>query len=281
MNELTQNTQPNMRILGIGLPDLDGMDEAEFFDIGHQLVDVGVGLQWAVGDWYNAIPWGDREKACVEVGLKYSTAKTYGAVAGRIKMANRMANLSFKHHTIAAHEDISKGQRTELLKLALAGSPAKKNGGYVMWSSKRLKEERDKILGITPREPIEGFAEKADAVTEAVVNALPKSAGKRAVNTARSGMNKLAADMKHDFNNAVEKQVDEDLKVIRGNLKTAQTKAKDEFTRTIKMQAGVKAFMNRDEFILVRSCLHPDKNTHPKASEAFTIFNRLADVKAW
>ena len=47
------------------------------------------------------------------------------------------------------------------------------------------------------------------------------------------------------------------------------------------MGAGIKAFLTKKEFILIRSCLHPDKNTHPKATEAFQAFNKLADVKNW
>ena len=150
-----------------------------------------------------------------------------------------------------------------------------------MWSSKRLKEERDKLLGILPPEPVDGFVEKVDALTEAVVSVLPKTAGRRAVNQTKTGLKKLAADMQHEFTNAVEKKVDENLKIQRENLKKAKAKSEEEFDRTIKMKAGVRAFMDRDEFMLVRACLHPDRNTHPKAGEAFTIFNRLADVKAW
>jgi len=281
MNELAEQSQQfTDGITEVGLVGADDLDEADFFEAGRVIVKAEHGLQWAIGDWYNLIKWGDKEKACERIGLKDSTAKTYGAVASTFIMATRMANLPFGHHVVAAHEDIRKGKRTELLKLAIEGTP-NKNGVNVRWSAKRLKEERDKILGIMPPEPVDGFVEKVDALTEAVVSVLPKTAGRVAVNKTRKGVQKLAADMQHEFNKAVDKKVDESLKVQRDNLKTAKTKAKDEFERTINMQAGVKAFMNREEFILVRSCLHPDKNSHPKANEAFTIFNRLADVKAW
>jgi len=277
MNELTP---PNVGITDIGLPDISGLDEATFFELGHRLVQAEHGLQWAIGDWYNAIPWGNKEKACVEVGLNYRTAKECGIVSSKFKMTTRVVILSFKHHRQLVHADIGKGQRTELLRLAVAGSPAK-NGASKIWSSARLKEERDKLLGLSPPAPVDGFAEKVHTLTEAVVSVLPKSAGRRSVNKTKSGIQKLAADMQHDFHKAVEKQVDLDLKVQRENLRTAKADAQEEFDRTIKMQAGVKAFMTREEFILVRSCLHPDKNSHPRAGEAFTIFNRLADVKAW
>ena len=289
MNELTeQNTQP--RITEIGMSGLDAVDEVTFFQIGHKLVQAEHGLQWAIGDWYNAIPagesgrYGDDEgkaKACLEVGLNPNTARECGRVARKFNTANRLAVLTFKHHQQLAIDELAPLQRTELLKLAAAGSPARKNGGYVVWSSKRLKEERDKLMGILPPEPVDGFTEKADALTEAVVSVLPKTAGRRAVNTTKNGIKKLAADMQHEFNSAVDKKVGEKVKSQRQNLNDLEAKAKEEFDRTIKMKAGVKAFMSKDEFMLVRACLHPDKNSHPRASEAFTIFNRLAEVKSW
>lgn len=291
MNNLAkQNILPEVHLTEVGLTGLDGVDEATFFEIGVDLVRSEHGLQWAIGDWYNAIPAGKgnryvedegKAKACLEVGLNPNTARECGRVARKFRTANRLAALTFKHHQQLAIDDLAQLQRTELLKLAVAGSPTKKGGESRMWSSTRLKEERDKLLGILPPEPIDGFTEKADALTEAVVSVLPKTAGRRAVNTTKAGIKKLAADMQHEFNNAVEKKVDEELKAQRQNLRDAEAKAKEEFERTINMKAGVKAFMNRDEFMLVRACLHPDKNSHPRAGEAFTIFNRLADVKSW
>jgi hypothetical protein len=288
MNELAQqNTQP--RITEIGMSGLDGMDEATFFDMGHKLVQAEHGLQWAIGDWYNAIPAGSanqyvkaegKMKACLEVGLNPENARKSGRVSKIFASGLRRPLLSFKHHKDIMHDDLMRPDYVRLLDRAIEGSPLK-GGNIKIWSARRLKEERDRMLGIIPAEPVDGFVEKVDALTEAVVSVLPKTAGRRAVNTTKTGLRKLAADMQHEFTNAVEKKVDEDLKVIRGNLEKAKAKSEEEFDRTIKMKAGVRAFMDRDEFMLVRACLHPDRNTHPKADEAFTIFNRLADVKSW
>lgn len=266
------------RITEIGLPSLDWMDEATFFELGHRLVNAEHGLQWAIGDWYNAIPWGDKEKACNKVGLNFRTARENGLVSGVFKYGARAPELTYSHHRKIIHADINKSQRTELLKLAVAGS---KNGACKAWSSERLREERDKILGILPPEPVDGFVEKVDALTEAVIDALPKVAGKKAINTAKRGLKKLADDMQHEFTRAVDKRVDEKLKGRRERLKSIEDEAKATFDNAVRIKAGVKAFMTKAEFALVRSCLHPDKNPHPKANEAFTIFNRLADVKAW
>jgi len=186
MNEL-EKKQVNMAISEVGLSGLDGIDEATFFDIGHKLVQAEHGLQWAIGDWYNAIPWGDKEKACNEVGQPYLTAQKYGQIASKYQIRTRVRNLSFKHHRTLVHADLGESDRTLLLQMAITGSPTNKDGEFKKWSSKRLKEERDKLLGIIPPEPVDGFVEKVDALTEAVVSVLPKTAGRVAVNKTKKG----------------------------------------------------------------------------------------------
>ncbi len=42
--------------------------EEEFFEAGRCLAKIEQGMQWAIGDWYNSIPWGDKEAACKERG---------------------------------------------------------------------------------------------------------------------------------------------------------------------------------------------------------------------
>lgn len=288
MNELTK--QSAFSITEVGLTGLDDLNEDEFFALGRQIVQAEQGLQWAIGDWYNSIPKGYRnshgsedgkQAACEAVGLNFKTAYQYGKTAREFSFANRLAKLTFTHHFRLIHDDLTHGQRLHLLEMAERGTPDK-NGEYRPWTVKRMLEDRDKLLDIAPPpEPIEEFNDKVEGLTKAVAGALPKAAGKKAINATRRGLQKLADDMRHEFDNVVNKKVEETVKGQRENLRQAKDRAEEEFNRTIKMKAGVKAFMTKAEFTLVRSCLHPDKNSHPKASEAFTIFNRLADVKAW
>ncbi len=50
------------------------------------------------------------------------------------EISARAEKLTFAHHKVIVHDNISKGQRTELLKLAIDGTPNKK-GVPTVWSS--------------------------------------------------------------------------------------------------------------------------------------------------
>lgn len=59
-------------------------------------------LQWYIGDWYNAIPWGDKKAACEKVGLNYKTARDFGSICQRFEMSLRNDILTFQHHKVIA-----------------------------------------------------------------------------------------------------------------------------------------------------------------------------------
>ena len=67
----------------------DNMTEKQFFDAGHQLSEIEKGMQWAIGDWYNAIPWGDKQAACQEAGLNYESSKKYGHASAAFQIGAR------------------------------------------------------------------------------------------------------------------------------------------------------------------------------------------------
>ena len=46
------------QITDTGLVGVENLSEAEFFEQGRCLAQYEHGLQWAIGDWYNNIPWG-------------------------------------------------------------------------------------------------------------------------------------------------------------------------------------------------------------------------------
>ena len=89
--------------------------EEEFFEAGRCLAKIEQGMQWAIGDWYNSIPWGDKALACKEVGLSYKTAIIYGGVCAIFRNDNRINNSPFGHHQLLAIQDLTDHQRLELL----------------------------------------------------------------------------------------------------------------------------------------------------------------------
>lgn len=273
MNELAKITET-------GLVGIENLAEKEFFDQGRKLAKMEHGLQWAIGDWYNNIPRGTgnqyegtegKAAACKLVGLNAKTARDYAATARQFAMSTRIDIASFKHHRILTIGELTPQDRKRLLQRAIEHK----------WSSSRLQKERDIFLG-RPQEPeTKSFDDGIKRLEAEVEKTLPKETNKATINKVKSGIEKLAKEMKHDFTDAVEKSAEAKSKIQRDALKKVQAEAEAARESAIKMKAGVKAFMTKEEFTLIRSCLHPDKNPNPKAEKAFTIFNRLADVKNW
>lgn len=54
------------------------------------------------GDWYNAIPWGDKKAACEKAGLNYKTASEFGSVCAKYEIPVRTGILTFQHHQVIA-----------------------------------------------------------------------------------------------------------------------------------------------------------------------------------
>lgn len=134
MTELMTNVLTNT---GLNLP--EHFTEGEFFEAGQFLANIEHGLQWAVGDWYNAIPdsYGDKKAACEKAGLDYKAANTYAKVASSFESPTRVGCLSFAHHQKLAIDALDDSQRTELLRKAEDNN----------MSSKQLTTARDILLG--------------------------------------------------------------------------------------------------------------------------------------
>ena len=69
--------------------------------VGEALARIERGTQWLIGDWYNQIPWGDKQAACERVGINPKTARNYAVVANTIPMSRRR-DISFGHHEVVA-----------------------------------------------------------------------------------------------------------------------------------------------------------------------------------
>ena len=112
-------------------------------------------MQWLIGDWYNAIKWNDKQKACDKAGLSFNTAKQFGYVCNAFKFGAR-APISFRHHLVLSADDLTDNQRIKLLKQAETDK----------WSSGELKKQRDIELGRWV-EPVKDDSSLEDAVKSA------------------------------------------------------------------------------------------------------------------
>lgn len=256
---------------GLNLP--GNMPDDEFFKVGEALAAIERGMQWAIGDWYNAIPngskWvGDNGKktACDRAGLNHRTASDYAAVCRAFSMPARAVvdGVTFRHHRMLAVDGLTGAQRQRLLKDTAA------NG----WSSKQLTQERDKLLG-TYVEPVK--VDSSDAIREFVEDALPTLPGKYQKQVARA-VKYAALKLADDYESTVQHAVDDRIKSERERIRKREHEAKAEMEQAIKIRAGAKQFMTESEFKLVRSLLHPDKHGgDARYVKAFEIFNRLAE----
>jgi len=236
--------------------------EEEFFEAGRCLAKIEQGMQWAIGDWYNAIPWGDKEKACKEAGLSFNSAKQNGLVAELFKIGERSPILGYTHHLTLAIQDLTDEQRADLLEKARENK----------WSSAALKHERDKVLG----RPEKVATLEFDQQVESLLQELPATVSKKAKNEVR----KVYGDMKREFITAVEKEVSKRLQVEKAKLRDIEADIKAQQAHIARNAAGITPLMTQEEFRLVRSLLHPDK--HPENQDrykrAFEIFNRLGEA---
>lgn len=251
MSEILTNT-------GLIIP--ENCTEEEFFEAGRFLSRIEQGMQWAIGDWYNAIPWGDKQAACDKAGLNFNAAHVYGNVCSVFQICNRVTNLGFIHHQKLAIQDLTSEQRSELLEKAA------KNG----WTAARLTKERDRLLGRDERVPLLTF----DGKVEKLMETLPPTATKK----TKVALSQVVSELRHEFEKEVEHVVKERLKAQRERLHNMEKETKEELERARNLRMNLDGLMTEEEYKLVRSCLHPDRapeDRKPLFNKAFDIFNRL------
>ena len=243
---------------GLQLP--EHFTEEQFFEAGKFLSRIEQGMQWAIGDWYNAIPWGDKEAACEKAGLNYRTATTYGSVAAKFHFTKRIVNCPFSHHHKLAIDALTPDQRSDLL------SKAEDNN----WSAARLTKERDKLLGKPEKVPLLTFDSKVDRVLES----LPKTATKK----VRAEIKRAMDDLRHDFEKEVHHHAQESTKQQRERLLSMEKEAQEELERARYLRMNLDGLMTEDEYRLIRGCLHPDRapeDRRQQFAKAFEVFTRL------
>ena len=251
MSEILTNT-------GLQLP--EHFTEDEFFEAGRFLSRVEQGMQWAIGDWYNAIPWGDKKAACENAGLNFHAARQCGQVASVFQIDARASYLSYTHHRGVASNEITTDQRTTLLDQAAT------NG----WSVARLLKERDRLLGKDERVPLLTFETKVEKLMET----LPASATKK----TKAAINQVVSDLRHDFETEVEHVVKERLKQQRDRLHALEKEAQEERDQARALRMNLDGLMTEEEYRTIRGCLHPDRAPEDRKQvfgKAFDIFTRL------
>lgn len=247
-------------ITNTGLQMPDNFTEDQFFEAGRFLSRIEQGMQWAIGDWYNAIPWGDKEAACEKAGLHYKTAKNYANIASVFKLSLRNDNCSFDVHRRLAVDALTPEQRLDLLSQAEANN----------WSSARLATERDRLLGKPEKVPLLSFDNKIDQVLES----LPKTATKK----VRGEIKRVMGDLRHDFEKEVHHVAQERVKEQRERLQTMQKELDAELERARNLRQNLDGLMTEEEYRLIRGCLHPDKAPEDRRQtfgKAFEVFTRL------
>lgn len=251
MSEIITNT-------GLQIP--EHFTEEEFFAAGQFLSRIEQGMQWAIGDWYNAIPWGDKEAACEKAGINYATALRYAATCRSFPNVNLRSHISFDHHRRLAIDALSPEQRADLL------SKAEENG----WSSARLTKERDRLLGKEDRVPLLTF----DGKVQRLIETLPPTATKK----TKAALSQVVNDLRHDFETEVEHVVRERLKDQRERLTAREKEVLAERERVRELRTNLDGLMTEEEYRFVRGCLHPDRAPEDRRQQfgkAFDIFTRL------
>jgi len=231
----------------------------EHREVGLTLGRIEHGLQWAIGDWYNAIRWGDKEEACEAAGIGYRKATQYGWVASQYQITGRIVNLSFTHYEQAL--SVPEPQRASLLERAAAEC----------WSIRQLRKERDKLLGKEkPLLPAPAIDDK--------VNALLASLPSRVSGQVKKEIQSVFNDLKQSYQNDVRAGVREHMKKRTQDINQMNKEAEEMMEAAQKLRRGVKAFMDTTEYKLILGCLHSDRECDPgRKDKAFQIFRRMGD----
>jgi hypothetical protein len=259
---------------GLNLP--VNMTEDQFFDAGKWLAKAEQGMQWAKGDWYNAIPWGDKQAACEKAGLNYKTTRECGTVAEIFQIGDRSPFLGYTHHMRLAIADLTDDQRIDLLRQAEEQK----------WSVSKLTAHRDALLGRKKENPtLTGLEGKKEKLIEQLPVNTPKTVKAKVEKTLTSMQHEVEKatakqyeKMKHDFDAEVAKKASDLAKEQRDKIHRINREVEEEKERLKNLRQNLDGLMTQDEYRIVLACLHPDTGatrTPEQRAKAFTIFSRL------
>ena len=129
----------------------EGVEFADWQDVGRRLISLSDGVAFWVGDWlaYGEWRYGDKYRtALTELELSYDRIRDYAYVAGNVPEPVRRDDLTWSHHRVVA-KLIPAEQETWLARAAEAG-----------WSYRQLAEELRCAPQLSPppvAEPLEQF----------------------------------------------------------------------------------------------------------------------------
>jgi hypothetical protein len=150
---------------------------------------------------------------------------------------------------------------------AMCGFPV---GGRIEIGGEKAKAIAKAIETLACRYDSEKAIAERAAEAAAAAESLPKTAKEKLEAAARKMERELAAR----FDTEVEARVSP----LREKLQREYVTQAEETERLRQVRAGIRGMLTRDEFNLIRTCLHPDKQPEDKRdryNRAFEIFNRL------
>lgn len=244
--------------------------------------------QWQIGDWYNTIQWGDKRTYCEKLNIDYRYATRCGQVAAKYALGSNntsMCNLPTRAAELpwTVHMEACKGtddeQRAELIKQAVIGVDEPPEGKKRFLTVAEVRTKREKMLGVKKELKVNpNTMEQIDEVLET----LPKATSAK----SKKIINRIVGIMQHDFKKQVEEATAKAVPEERERLEKAKQTALDANSEAVwksqrlnEMYKNLDALMTREEYKIVLSCLHPDKEASPeRKAKAFDIMRNLEEA---
>jgi len=201
--------------------------------------------------------------------------------------------LSFTHYKELASEALTEQQRQQLVETAL-------DHGKVL-SVKKLREERDKLLGRLPALEPPKAPKPTEDLVDNVLARLPEKTPAAVKKTVQREVRKVADQLGKEFQAEVQKatmrEVAERNKVAQEALREEKKRAEATYQAGLNLHKNVAGILTHAEFRFVRSVLHPDnisrllsgdlsetdkQDQHERFAKAFALFNQLEQaVNKW
>ena len=308
--------------VGMKLP--EDITQHQHYLIGLELAKLEKGLQWAIGDWFDAIKWGKKADICKVVGINYGTANNCAVVCREFQITRRRAKLTFTHHREVVSLERSEQERlldwsvkkkigVTTLRNEVKALQAKKVEGarlppnigapppappppdvsfepsamdHMPTDEEAAQHAADLGIDLDADKPIYSKqqldAEVLNALSaEILKQSQDADAEKRiakALNRQHKRVMKFVENLEPQVKARVFKESYRTVKQRWQELYEYERVLKKESERVIKCQSTVDCFMSREEFRLVLSCLHPDKQPEERRdryNKAFDIIKRM------
>lgn len=256
-------------------------DETMLQKVGIKLSEFKEGLSWAWGDWYLAY---------VE---KYGTARARlfmqerdwdvryvernALICKEFPCAYRIRNLGFNHYNLLYNKDLTPEKRAELIQRASKGTDGKP------WTIKETRKQVKVAVALLTDTPVKVPKSKADdqdfidKVISEITKGLGRNTEKKIAHKLRDAVSMIAADARQQVQDAVELRTEEQ----RQRLREKEKEVEQQQAHIGDVQTPIVFYMTEDEYKLVLSCLHPDKQPEDlriKYTKATQIFMRLRNM---